>query len=626
MSSSLAYGTAAVCSSCSSLIPLSAEPLICSLCSKPCCWKCSREPADRVSLFRAPAVICANCSTSGLQTAATMDHQQQQQQQLQRCRVHPDRFLNLFCLTCEVQICCDCFIQTPEHKRHTIDSVEEVYRQKLLETVEKFREIPKKLKLVDWDAVRQVDENLKIIQEMEQRILGDIRQLFQQRTTIMLNKTAEKKAVLQKTKDFVDRTEMQHRQTMESIQGLNTNDFLRLQAALNERCDSILADVGQLQVEPVRWDDIECDLLPSCKLQPIVLNVPAVDGNKEKHVQIQLIDDCGIVWNTTFFIGGQSLALEMKPNRQLDEFHFKTIVEMSHSSRIKVSGKSFSFKGNLAKNELISLPKLTTGGYLTDTRDLVMRIGIRPENILEESDLLKALLVDQRKLNAQLKVENAALKDQNFILRGDLLRLGSDAQQERETHESQITALTKRLKMFQHNSYAQAVQQATRPQTPISPISQSEDEKEKLCTDMQKLRSKLDEMKSSMKSMNPFAIGSFEIYRWSKDSKFYSPQVTSHVGVSVYIIIVPNFACDNSSDVNAYVCWAKGPKMRCQIFIEVVNEFEDECVREDRVFDFSKGTSFTWKTVISHYNLFRSDGFLSDDHLKIKFGVRPAVE
>lgn len=78
--------------------------------------------------------------------------------------------------------------------------------------------------------------------------------------------------------------------------------------------------------------------------------------------------------------------------------------------------------------------------------------------------------------------------------------------------------------------------------------------------------------------------------------------------------------------MNAYVCWAKGPKLRCQIFIEVVNEFEDECVREDRVFDFSKGTSFTWKSVISHYNLFRSDGFLSDDHLKIKFGVRPAVE
>lgn len=551
-------------------------------------------------------------------------------QVFQRCPMHPERFLNLYCLSCQVQICCDCFVVQQDHKRHTIDSIEEVYRQKLLETVEKFREIPKRLKLVDWEAVRQVEENLKIIQEMEQRVLADIQQLFKQRTAIMLNKTAEKKAVLQKTKEFVDRTDMQHRQTLESIQGLNTNDFLRLQAALNERCESILADVGQLQVEPVRWDDIECDLLPSCKLQPIVVNLPNNgDGTKEKHVQIQLVDDCGIVWNTTFFIGGQSLALEMKPNRQLDEFHFKAIIEMTHSSRIKVSGKSFSFKGFLAKNELISLPKLTSGGYITDTGDLVMRIGIRPENILEESDLLKALLVEQRKVNSQLKTENATLKDQNFVLRGDMLRLGGESQQEKETLETQVVALTRRLKMFQHNSYAQQVHQQTlqvRPQTPISPVSQPEDDKEKLSTDMEKLRSKLDEMKTSMKAMNPFAIGSFEIYRWSKDSKFYSPQVASHAGITIYIIVQPNFACEKSSDVNAYVCWAKGPKMRCEIFIEVVNEFEDECVREDRLFDFSKGTSFTWKSVISHYNLFRNEGFLSDDHLKIKFGVRPVVE
>lgn len=540
------------------------------------------------------------------------------------CRMHPDRFLNLYCLTCGVQICCDCFVQLPEHKRHTIDSIEEVYRMKLLETVEKFREIPKRLKLVDWEAVRQVEENLKIITEMEQRILGDVRELFQQRTAIMLGKTSEKKAVLQKTKEFVDRTEMQHRQTLESIQGLNTNDFLRLQAALNERCEGILADVAQLQVEPVRWDDIECDLLPSCKLHPIVLNVPAGDkADGKKHVQIQLIDDCGIIWNTTFYIGGQTLALEMKPNRQLDEFHFKAIVEMSHSSRIRVSGKSFAFQGCLAKNELITLPKLTAGGFLTDTGDLNMRIGIRPENILEENDLLKALLVEQRKINAQLKVESASLKDQNFIIRGDMLRVGSDAQQEKEMLESQVVALTKRLKMFQHNSYAQAVKAVARPD---SPVSQPEDEKEKLNTDMLKLRSKLDEMKTSMKAMNPFAIGSFEIYRWSKDSKFYSPHLSSYNGVSIYVIIQPNFACDNASDVNAYVCWAKGAKMRCQIFIEVVNEYEDECVREDRVFDFSKGTSFTWKSVISHYNLYRSEGFLSDDHLKIKFGLRPAVE
>lgn len=48
-------------------------------------------------------------------------------------------------------------------------SIQQVYRQKLLETVEKFREIPKRLKLVDWEAVRQVV--LKFTNSKIQKIL-----------------------------------------------------------------------------------------------------------------------------------------------------------------------------------------------------------------------------------------------------------------------------------------------------------------------------------------------------------------------------------------------------------------------------------------------------------------------
>lgn len=123
--SSLAYGS--FCATCCNLIPPEAEPLACSACSKPCCWKCAREPAESVSLFNAPAVICVACDAAmDLRGGGKMVPKPPLEQGLQRCRMHPERFLNLFCLTCQVQICCDCFVVQQDHKRHTIDSIEEV--------------------------------------------------------------------------------------------------------------------------------------------------------------------------------------------------------------------------------------------------------------------------------------------------------------------------------------------------------------------------------------------------------------------------------------------------------------------------------------------------------------------
>ena len=58
-------------------------------------------------------------------------------------------------------------------------------------------------------------------------------------------------------KEYVAQMELQNRQTLEQIRGLNTNDFLRQQEVLNERCERILKDVEQLQVQSVTWDDIQ---------------------------------------------------------------------------------------------------------------------------------------------------------------------------------------------------------------------------------------------------------------------------------------------------------------------------------------------------------------------------------
>ncbi|XP_058820275.1 uncharacterized protein LOC131682641 [Topomyia yanbarensis] len=584
----------------------------CKECGQLCCTSCSQEPSERVSLFTAPFVLCSRCFRQRSETEET-----------NKCELHPDRSPNLYCLTCEKLICCDCFIMQADHKRHTIDSVEIVYRQKLLETVEKFREIPKQLKLIDRSVVRQVDENLKMIEEVEQQLLTDVHRLVQQQTSIILAQTEQKKRTLLHTKEVLDRTDLQQRKILEEIKGLNTNEFLHIQESLNRRCDMILKDVGQLRVEPIRWDDIQCDLIPACKLQTIVLNIPGDLVLEGKPVLIQLMDDYVIQWTVTFYLNPSTIGLEMYPNQVLDEFPFRTFVEISHPTTMKITGASFSFRESMDRSELVSIDKLKAGGYLSDEGDLKLRIGVRPENITDENRLVKMFLLEQRKRNDRLTVEVAVLKDQYVTLQADSSRVRSDSNLAKESYETLILNLKKEIAKLK-----QAAEKC--PTTPSSldsiSFAPTDDAKQKLTLDMKRLQAKLETMKIAMKSMNPFAIGSFEIYRWSRETKFYSPHITSYNGITVYVIVQPNFANNSNPAVNAYICWAKGPKKRCEVFIEVINEYEEDCVREDRVFDFSKGTSFSWQSVITHYKLFREGGFLEDDNLTIQFGLRPLLE
>lgn len=607
----MASGAAPViCGNCSE-VSLADSIALCAECDKSCCSKCYREPNESVSLFSTPYILCRGCFRN-----------RRQQEGILSCSLHPERMLELYCITCEQQICCDCFILLPEHKRHTIDTVEAVYRQKLLETVEKFSKIPQRLKLIDWDAIRQVDENLRIVQDVEQQILDEINQLIGNRTAAMLNKTAEKKRVLIGIKEYVAQMDVQNRQTLLQIRGLNTNDFLRQQEVLNERCERILKDVEQLQVQSVTWEDIQCDLIPACKLESIVLNVPSDSDQTSKRIPFQLMDDCGIQWITVCHIRAMSIILEMYPGTMVGDFNFRAVVEISHLNQMKVTQKIFPFREKLPLTELISLNELQNGGFLSKTGDIRLKIGIRSESIVEENNLLKKLLFDQRKAVGHSQMELAALKDQNFIQQGDKLRLNCELKRLKEIHDEQVMLMRREIKELKQMADARPSSPASSVSVPPSP---TDIDKQKLSCDMKRLQAKLESMRITMKSMNPYAIGSFEIYRWSKETKFYSPQLASYTGVTIYVIVQPNFS-DNNSDVNAYICYSKGPKNRCQVFLEVLNEFEESNIREDRVFDFSKGTSFTWKSVITRYALTRDGGFLVNDHLKIKFGLRPLLE
>ncbi|XP_055597959.1 uncharacterized protein LOC129747676 [Uranotaenia lowii] len=586
--------------------------LVCSVCSQECCLKCYREPSEMVSIFSSPVILCRSCFRAKQEVADSNTN---------CCPFHPGRFKDLYCVTCSVFICCDCFLQQADHKRHAIDSAEVVYKDKLMETVENFRKIPEKLQAMSCSASRQLDENLNIIQDVERQIMLEVHGLFQSGLADTMRKTEEKKKTLLKTKELVQQIENQYRQTVELIQKMKTADILRTQEALNKRCEQLLKDCDSLQVAPVRWDDLKCDLIPVCKLQRIVLNIPQDTPPEGITVPtIILYDESGIQWKTVFHISPQAVYLEMAPNMLLNEFRFKAVVEISHATHLKVVGKSFSFLSTLARNELISMETLNNCGFLTDARDLMLRVGIRAESIVEENDLLRMLLTCQRKATDAL----TGLKKHNFVLQSDILRLRCEIDHLRAVSQEQISTLQKNnteLKLKAEEVQTSGSSSSGEGGTP----TKQDFYKQNLLLDMRRLQAKLETMKITMKSMNPFAIGSFEIYRWSKESKFYSPQLTTYNGITIYVIVQPNFGNEKDCAVNGYVCWAKGPKKECEVFMEVVNESEQDSAREERMFDFSKGSSFYWKSIISHYVLYRNGGFLGDDNLKIKFGVRPLV-
>ncbi|XP_055551134.1 uncharacterized protein LOC129733346 [Wyeomyia smithii] len=582
---------------------------VCSECGQLCCTVCSREPVDRISVFNAPYILCGMCFESN--SIATT---------LGQCEQHHGRYLYLYCLTCDMQICCDCFILLADHKRHTIDSVETIYRQKLLETVEKFQEIPRRLKLIDWNAIRQVDTNLEIVEYMEKRILMEVHDLVQQRTASLLSLTTEKKEALVRIKEIVSRTEMQQLEAMKQIRELNTSNFLRLQQSLHQRCEQILQDVEQLHMQPVIWDDIQCDLIPVCKMHLVYLDLRP---DTDHPVSVEFYDDCGIQWTALFHLEPLVISLEIRPTHgTLDAFHFIAMIETCHPTRITKSVASVSFAGGMERNKLLSIGQLQHAGYLSEERFLKLRVGVRLENIVDEKKVLKTLLLEEQKVNSYSKMEKAALKEQNFILQREILQLRANACQTKVSYETLLVD-----KKIEHRVVKEERCTTPNSQASGSSLVSTNEDKQQLILDMKRLQVKLDGMKHAMKLMNPYAIGSFEIYRFSKESKFYSPHLTSYNGITIFVIIQPNFFNENSSAVNANICWAKGPKKNCEVFIEVVNEYEKDCIREDRVFDFSKGTSFTWKNVITHFALFNGKGgFLADDNLKIKFGLRPKLE
>lgn len=199
-----------------------------------------------------------------------------------------------------------------------------------------------------------------------------------------------------------------------------------------------------------------------------------------------------------FQIGPDSLVFDICPHKQLGTHRFKATVEILRLDQEKTFCKSFIFVGKLERADLISIDELRRDGYLDNVCDLRIQITIRPENIVEEKNLLKSLLKEQLESNTALNVELGKCKDKVFLYRGDNLRLNSEVEQMREAYKKQIIELNEKIRELRQCPEERAYASSNSTGGRTSPYDVA---KEKLSLDMKRLQAKLETMKITMKSM-----------------------------------------------------------------------------------------------------------------------------
>lgn len=142
------------------------------------------------------------------------------------CEEHGD-VLHLFCEDDGQFICCYCeLLLSRKHQGHTIISIRtcQVYKQKLLETVEKLREMENQCKSMMTSIEQQITECVEKIMHQKQKVQSDFKNLkdflHEEEKSYLWKLEKEKEKVLQKLKDNEASLEKQSQELQNHIQQL----------------------------------------------------------------------------------------------------------------------------------------------------------------------------------------------------------------------------------------------------------------------------------------------------------------------------------------------------------------------------------------------------------------------
>ncbi|XP_039429310.1 E3 ubiquitin-protein ligase TRIM37-like [Culex pipiens pallens] len=303
----------------------------------------------------------------------------------ERCWIH-GKDLKLFCLQCDECICGECFLDAGGHMRHQIDFVEAVYKEKRAETERKLAALDEKVKNLKQDVV-QVVKNLEIVEVAERDVLGEIEAVCEEAKEGIARLTGQRKRVLKIQAELPAKKQKLNEVLTQMVEKLPPEEFFKQQPQVEKQCDEISQCIPVSTFQPVEFEDIGCELIPAYEMQTCTLvNFDRVCFGWPKH----FTTDSDVLWNVFLHRKGDDLFIKVfTANEAAVQFPYKVLVVIPHADLQKTIQRKFTVCGDPKEQVIASYAALFKEGFVSPSNELVIKVGVRPANIITESRFLR---------------------------------------------------------------------------------------------------------------------------------------------------------------------------------------------------------------------------------------------
>ncbi|XP_058812168.1 E3 ubiquitin-protein ligase TRIM37-like [Topomyia yanbarensis] len=355
-----------------------------------CFYRCGNcEMIDESSDFEDSA-DCSESSESSEESCGNQEMVASRTKQV-LCELH-EQELKLFCLSCAKLICADCFLVDGAHMRHMIDYVPKVYDEKQMKLQEKFVILEDHVQRLQQDVAKS-EQNLKFIHDAEQTVIQEIEALCLKAKLSVSRLTAKRKQTLQMYAEVATNMQTLNKIIQEKAKHLRMEEFIEQERSVHQQCDEFIAGCVEHRFSPAQFEDIGCDLLPPYEMRTYTLR--NFDKTTDWHFRMRL--SCDILWNVSLSKTNDFSVLGIPSDNEMNNFSFKLLVVIVHDDMRKTIQKSFLLDGDLKEEKIATVSLLTSEGFVNKDNELVVKIGLRPQNVLVENQILKSLNAVQSK-------------------------------------------------------------------------------------------------------------------------------------------------------------------------------------------------------------------------------------
>lgn len=370
------------CSSCKEVVE---NPVSCTKCQKLFCWKCFD-----VWLSFTPRTMCPVCVG-------------EVKKEIDSCTEH-DQELNLFCLTCGTRICSGCFLNSTEHKRHQIDDLDTVYREKLTDTNGKLSEAGEVLEKFQT-VVDTTVFNEELIRKSEKTLNHELDQLMIKAKV----ETAEWKDLKLNLCKLRKEVPLAKKRLFEELQGkinsLAKHEFIAKKEELELEAAALVPSAQALCPPPIDYHDYKCSLVSECRMVLIALENFSRHLEDQKYELISTVDvsDSSETFWTVRVFKGKHLTVDFSQKQSLKHsLPFQLFVEIQHTDIRKTLRVMQETQSTSCHIDLVELDKLKEQGYISESDEVTINVWIRPTSVIVEREALTLNFLDLKRQKLEL--------------------------------------------------------------------------------------------------------------------------------------------------------------------------------------------------------------------------------